>query len=161
MVWNLYQHLMVGKCMAKFMTYNTDIIYDLTRLLRNRHNIQPAIIGQCHMMRSHDNKLFHQLFIPHPFPDSFRGKHCSYWVQRCSILLTLWLSTFPSMEQVNVCFCSMDAIYKKSVFRFMDTTIASLSLFVVIVFSKCFRAGFWVLSTLKYRVKGGTNLCNL
>ena len=31
----------------------------------------------------------------------------------------------------------------------------------VLVFSKYFRAGFGAFSMLKYRVKGGTNLCNL
>ena len=31
----------------------------------------------------------------------------------------------------------------------------------VLVFSKCFRAGFWAFSELKHIVKGVTNSCNL
>ena len=30
----------------------------------------------------------------------------------------------------------------------------------VLVFSKCIRAGFWAFSTSKYRVNGGTKVCN-
>ena len=39
--------------------------------------------------------------------------------------------------------------------------LMSDALILLLVFSKCFRAGFGAFSTFKYRVKRGTNLCNL
>ena len=34
-------------------------------------------------------------------------------------------------------------------------------LIILLVFSKCFRAGFWAVSELKDTVEGVTNSCNL
>ena len=42
--------------------------------------------------------------------------------------------------------------------RFLSKLVCAL--FHILVFSKCFHAGFWAFSELKYIVKGVINSCN-